>query len=63
MSCAAFLRGSGKETGETTHMEYWYNTLRQRLGRFVRNSPSPRRTGGTIVTHWFIIEYNLSCSG
>jgi IS1 family transposase len=26
----------GKETGETAHVERWNNTLRQRLGRFVR---------------------------
>ena len=26
----------GKETGETTHVERWNNTLRQRLARFVR---------------------------
>ncbi len=25
----------GKETGETTHVERWKNTLRQRLARFV----------------------------
>ena len=56
-------RSVGKESGETAHMERWNNTLRQRIGRFVRGpSPSPRSTGGTIVTHWFIVEYNLSCS-
>ena len=26
----------GKDTGETAHVERWNNTLRQRLGRFVR---------------------------
>jgi insertion element IS1 protein InsB len=30
----------GKETGETAHVERWNNTLRQRLGRFVRKSLS-----------------------
>jgi insertion element IS1 protein InsB len=28
----------GKETGETTHVERWNNTLRQRLARFVRQT-------------------------
>lgn len=31
---------SGKETGFTAHVERWNNTLRQRLGRFVRKSLS-----------------------
>ena len=26
----------GKETGETAHVERWYNRLRQRMVRFVR---------------------------
>jgi IS1 family transposase len=26
----------GKESGETTHVEHWYNTFRQRLARYVR---------------------------
>lgn len=30
----------GKESGETNHIERWNNTLRQRLGRFVRKSLS-----------------------
>jgi insertion element IS1 protein InsB len=30
----------GKETGETAHIERWNNTLRQRLGRFVRKTLS-----------------------
>ena len=28
----------GKETGETAHMERWNNTLRQRVGRYVRQT-------------------------
>jgi insertion element IS1 protein InsB len=31
---------SGKETGATAHIERWNNTLRQRLGRFVRKTLS-----------------------
>jgi len=30
----------GKETGETAHIERFNNTLRQRLGRFVRKTLS-----------------------
>jgi IS1 family transposase len=30
----------GKETGETAHVERWNNTLRQRLGRFIRKTLS-----------------------
>ena len=30
----------GKETGETSHVERWNNTLRQRLARFVRKTLS-----------------------
>jgi IS1 family transposase len=30
----------GKETGETAHMERWNNTLRQRVGRYVRQTLS-----------------------
>ena len=30
----------GKESGETNHIERWNNTLRQRLGRFVRKTLS-----------------------
>ena len=30
----------GKESGETAHVERWNNTLRQRLGQFVRKTLS-----------------------
>lgn len=33
-------RPCGKETGQTNHVERWNNTLRQRLGRFVRKTLS-----------------------
>jgi insertion element IS1 protein InsB len=32
----------GKETGQTAHIERWYNTLRQRLARVVRKTLSSR---------------------
>ena len=51
-----------KETGQTAHMERWNNTLRQRLGHFVREtlSFSKRSWWHDRVTRWFIIEYNMS---
>ena len=57
-------RSVGKETGQTAHMERWNNTLRQRVGRFVREtlSFSKKDWWHDRVTHWFIVEYNLSCS-
>jgi len=30
----------GKDNGQTNHIERWNNTLRQRLGRFVRKTLS-----------------------
>jgi IS1 family transposase len=35
---------AGKETGQTAHVERWNNTLRQRLGRFVRKTLSFSKT-------------------
>lgn len=54
----------GKESGETAHMERWYNTFRQRLARFVRKTLSFSKTDvfHHIVTKWFIAEYNLELS-
>lgn len=51
----------GKETGETAHMERWYNTLRQWLGRYTRCTLAFSKTDyyHELVTRWFIIEYNL----
>jgi IS1 family transposase/transposase-like protein len=53
----------GKETGETAHMERWYNTLRQRLARYVRKtlSFSKRDKYHHLFTKWFIFEYNMTC--
>ena len=52
----------GKETGETAHIERWNNTLRQRIGRYVRQtlSFSKRDRWHYRVTKWFILMYNLS---
>ena len=51
----------GKETGETAHVERWNNTLRQRIGRFVRSSLSFSKSDEYhyLMTLWFIIDYNL----
>lgn len=51
----------GKETGETAHVERWNNTLRQRLGRFVRKTLSFSKS---TVMHYiclslFLHRYNL----
>lgn len=52
----------GKETGETAHVERWNNTLRQRLGRFVRKTLSFSKSDEyhDIVLRLFLHEYNLS---
>ena len=54
----------GKESGETAHMERWYNTLRQRLARFVRKTLSFSKSDvyHHMVTKWFIAEHNLAIS-
>ena len=51
----------GKESGQTAHMERWYNTLRQRLGRYTRKSLSFSKTDyhHALVTRWFITDYNM----
>ncbi len=53
-------RSCGKEAGETCHVERWNNTLRQRLGRFVRKtlSFSKRDHMHALALHLFVHEYN-----
>ena len=53
---------AGKGSGQTNHMERWYNTLRQSSVRFVRKtlSFSKSDTMHEIVTRLFIIRHNLS---
>ena len=52
----------GKESGQTNHIERWNNTLRQRLGRFVRKSLSFSKSDfmHEACLLLFIHEYNLS---
>jgi insertion element IS1 protein InsB len=46
----------GKESGETAHIERWNNTLRQRLGRFVRKTLSFSKSD---LMHGYCIELYL----
>ena len=50
----------GKETGETAHVERWNNTLRQRLGRFVRKTLSFSKSDRMheICLFLFLYRYN-----
>jgi len=45
-------------------MERWYNTLRQRLARFVRKTLSFSKSDvfHHLTTKWYIAEYNLAIS-
>lgn len=58
-------RQVGKSSGELARVEQWFNTLRQRLGRYVRKTLwfSKSAPYHEWVTRWFIVEYNLSLSG
>jgi IS1 family transposase len=51
----------GKETGETAHIERWNNTLRQRLGRFVRKTLSFSKITlmHIVCLSLFLHRYNL----
>jgi insertion element IS1 protein InsB len=49
-----------KASGETAHQERWYNTLRQRLARFVRKTLSFSKSE-TMLYWWtlaFILDHN-----
>ena len=55
----------GKEEGETSHVERWINTLRQRLSRFVRKTLAFYKSH---QMHYrclklFIYRYNLERNG
>ena len=53
-------RSCGKGAGETCHVERWNNTLRQRLGRFVRKTLSFSKgvRMHELALRLFIHEYN-----
>lgn len=52
-----------KQTGQTTHVERWFNTLRQRLARFTRKTLafSKRDDFHDGLLRMFLYDYNLSC--
>ena len=56
-------RQVNKDEGETNHVERWFNTLRQRLGRFTRKtlSFSKRDDMHEGILRLFLHEYNRSC--
>jgi IS1 family transposase len=47
----------GKDTGETAHQERWYNTLRQRLARFVRKTLSFSKSD--LWLYWWTLGFIL----
>ena len=53
---------AGKESGLTAHVERWNNTLRRRLGRFIRKSLSFSKSEEMheICLRLFLHDYNLS---
>jgi len=55
-------RSVGKETGQTSHMERWNNTLRQSNARYVRKTLSFSKNDfyHTLVTRLYVVRYNLS---
>jgi len=52
----------GKDSGQTNHMERWYNTLRQRQARYVRKTLSFSKSEAFhhMVTKWFIVDHNVA---
>jgi IS1 family transposase len=52
-----------KQSGETAHVERWNNTLRQRLGRFVRKTLSFSKSEAMheLCLRLFLHSYNLAC--
>lgn len=59
---AAHHKRVGEETGETSHVERWNNTLRQRLGRFVRKTLSfaKKQENYEASIKLLIHEYNIA---
>ena len=59
------MRPSVKEEGETSHVERWINTLRQRLSRFVGKTLSFSKWHHMdhCCLKLFIYRYNLERKG
>ena len=55
-------RCCGKKEGETNHVERWFCTLRQRVGRLVRKALSFSKCAENHLDaiHFFIASYNLA---
>ena len=55
----------GKDNGQTNHIERWFNTLRQRLARFVRKTLSFSKSDRfhEFVFRLFVYHYNCECIG
>jgi insertion element IS1 protein InsB len=53
----------GKDSVETNHIERWFNTLRQRLARFVRKTLSFSKSDRfhELVFRLFVHHYNREC--
>lgn len=53
----------GKDSGQTNHIERWFNTLRQRLARFVRKTLSFSKSDRSheCAFRLFVHHYNQSC--
>jgi insertion element IS1 protein InsB len=53
----------GKDSGETNHIERWFNTLRQRLARFLRKTLSFSKSDRfhELVFRLFVHHYNREC--
>jgi hypothetical protein len=53
---------AGKESGFTAHVERWNNTLRQKLGRFVRKNLSFSKSDvmHELCLRLFLHDYNKS---
>lgn len=56
-------QSAGKDSGQTNHIERWFNTLRQRLARFVRKTLSFSKSDAfhEMVFRLFVHHYNLTC--
>ena len=52
----------GKDSGQTNHIERWFNTLRQRLARFVRKTLSFFKSDKfhALAFRLFVHHYNLA---
>lgn len=53
----------GKDTGQTNHIERWFNTVRQRLARFVRKTLSFSKLDRyhNMLFRLFVDHYNRLC--